>query len=171
MRERAENLSGEIIENSPNGIVVIDSSFRVVDINDKASQLLGIEQFREKADSIIDLTGNDPDIIEALAEKRNLKLEELLIPATGSYVEFSLNHMKDHNMIFATMKDITEEVHYNEKLDKLTDETIAAADAVIKKQMRTAQEIASLLGETTAESKIALMKLKEILLIDEEDEQ
>lgn len=79
--------------------------------------------------------------------------------------------MKDHNMIFATMKDITEEVHYNEKLDKLTDETIAAADAVIKKQMRTAQEIASLLGETTAESKIALMKLKEILLIDEEDEQ
>ena len=74
-------------------------------------------------------------------------------------------------MIFATMKDITEEVHYNEKLDKLTDETIAAADAVIKKQMRTAQEIASLLGETTAESKIALMKLKEILLIDEEDEQ
>ena len=171
MRERAENLSGEIIENSPNGIVVIDSSFRVVDINDKASQLLGIEQFREKADSIIDLTGNDPDIIEALAEKRNLKLEELLIPATDSYVEFSLNHMKDHNMIFATMKDITEEVHYNEKLDKLTDETIAAADAVIKKQMRTAQEIASLLGETTAESKIALMKLKEILLIDEEDEQ
>ena len=171
MRERAENLSGEIIENSPNGIVVIDSNFRVVDINDKASQLLGIEQFREKADSIIDLTGNDPDIIEALAEKRNLKLEELLIPATGSYVEFSLNHMKDHNMIFATMKDITEEVHYNEKLDKLTDETIAAADAVIKKQMRTAQEIASLLGETTAESKIALMKLKEILLIDEEDEQ
>lgn len=171
MRERAENLSGEIIENSPNGIVVIDSNFRVVDINDKASQLLGIEQFREKADSIIDLTGNDPDIIEALAEKRNLKLEELLIPATDSYVEFSLNHMKDHNMIFATMKDITEEVHYNEKLDKLTDETIAAADAVIKKQMRTAQEIASLLGETTAESKIALMKLKEILLIDEEDEQ
>ena len=57
MRERAENLSGEIIENSPNGIVVIDSNFRVVDINDKASQLLGIEQFREKADSIIDLTG------------------------------------------------------------------------------------------------------------------
>ena len=39
-----------------------------------------------------------------------------------------------------------------------------------KKQMRTAQEIASLLGETTAESKIALMKLKEILLIDAADE-
>ncbi len=171
MRERAENLSGEIIENSPNGIVVIDSSFKVVDINDKASQLLGIDQSEQNADSIIDLTGSDPDIIEALAEKRNLKLEELLIPATGAYVEFSLNHMKDHNMIFATMKDITEEVHYNEKLDKLTDETIAAADAVIKKQMRTAQEIASLLGETTAESKIALMKLKDILLIDEEDDQ
>ncbi len=170
MRERAENLSGEIIENSPNGIVVIDSDFKVDDINDKAGHLLGIENFREKADSIIDLTGNNPDIIEALAEKRNIKLEELLIPATGAYVEFSLNHMKNHSMMFATMKDITEDVHYNDRLDKLTEETIAAADAVIKKQMRTAQEIASLLGETTAESKIALMKLKDILLIDEEDE-
>lgn len=170
MRERAENLSVEIIENSPNGIVVIDSDFTVADINDKAGHLLGIDKSGEKADSIIDLTGNNPDIIAALAEKRNIKLEELLIPATGAYVEFSLNHMKNHSMMFATMKDITEDVHYNDRLDKLTEETVAAADAVIKKQMRTAQEIASLLGETTAESKIALMKLKNILLIDEEDE-
>ena len=35
------------------------------------------------------------------------------------------------------------------------------ADRVVEKQMRIAQEIASLLGETTAETKIALTKLKE----------
>ena len=35
------------------------------------------------------------------------------------------------------------------------------ADRVVEKQMRIVQEIASLLGETAAETKIALQKLKE----------
>ena len=39
---------------------------------------------------------------------------------------------------------------------------------VIDDQMRTVQEIASLLGETTAKSKVALTKLKEAM--DESDE-
>ena len=34
-------------------------------------------------------------------------------------------------------------------------------DSVVEKQMRIVQEIASLLGETAAETKIALTKLKE----------
>ena len=42
-------------------------------------------------------------------------------------------------------------------------ETLTTTDDVIKKQMRVAQEIASLLGETTAETKVALLKLKKTL--------
>ena len=38
---------------------------------------------------------------------------------------------------------------------------VEVADQVIDKQMRIVQEIASLLGETAAETKIALSKLKE----------
>ena len=40
-------------------------------------------------------------------------------------------------------------------------QTIEVADRVVDKQMRIVQEIASLLGETAAETKIALSKLKE----------
>lgn len=47
-------------------------------------------------------------------------------------------------------------------------ETIAVTDKVIEKQMRVVQEIASLLGETTAETKVALTKLKENLSNDEQ---
>ena len=39
--------------------------------------------------------------------------------------------------------------------------TVETADRVVDKQMRIVQEIASLLGETAAETKIALTKLKE----------
>jgi len=45
------------------------------------------------------------------------------------------------------------------------------AQQVIAKQMTVAQEIASLLGETTAETKITLTKLKNFILDDEEGKE
>ena len=50
-----------------------------------------------------------------------------------------------------------------EKKAELSRQTIEITDKVVEKQMRIVQEIASLLGETTAETKIALTKLKESL--------
>ena len=67
------------------------------------------------------------------------------------------------------MKDITDSVEYDEKLNAVKLETLATTDEVIKKQMRVAQEIASLLGETTAETKVALNKLKQTLAPRTED--
>ena len=54
-------------------------------------------------------------------------------------------------------------MEYNNKFTQVRDETLQTTDEVIKKQMRVAQEIASLLGETTAETKVALLKLKKTL--------
>ena len=48
-----------------------------------------------------------------------------------------------------------------EKKESISRQTIEIADKVVDKQMRIVQEIASLLGETAAETKIALTKLKE----------
>ena len=70
--------------------------------------------------------------------------------------------------MYAVMKDITQETKSEEQLNKVKLETLATTDEVIKKQMRVAQEIASLLGETTAETKVALLKLKKTLQEEEE---
>ena len=72
--------------------------------------------------------------------------------------------------MFAIMKDITERVNYDSKLNSVKLETLQTTDDVIKKQMRVAQEIASLLGETTAETKVALLKLKKTLSQDEKED-
>lgn len=61
------------------------------------------------------------------------------------------------------MRDITAEENEREKRNKITTNTIEVTDKVIEKQMRTVQEIASLLGETVAETKVALTNLKESL--------
>ena len=55
------------------------------------------------------------------------------------------------------------EQHYNRKV-----ETVEMAQKVIEKQMMVAQEIAGLLGETTAETKVTLTKLRDSILNEEE---
>ena len=54
-----------------------------------------------------------------------------------------------------------DEENARERKEALSRQTIEVADRVVDKQMRIVQEIASLLGETAAETKIALAKLKE----------
>ncbi len=48
----------------------------------------------------------------------------------------------------------------NRRAQELRQQTLEVTDRIIQKQMRTVQEIASLLGETTAETKVALTKLR-----------
>jgi len=48
----------------------------------------------------------------------------------------------------------------------MKEQTVEITGKVIEKQMRVAHEIASLLGETTAETKIALNRLKELVMED-----
>ena len=65
-------------------------------------------------------------------------------------------------MLICIMRDVTEEEDASErKKESISRQTVEIADKVVDKQMRIVQEIASLLGETAAETKIALTKLKE----------
>ena len=70
---------------------------------------------------------------------------------------------KSYHIIIGIMRDVTEEESQRANKEALSRKTIEITDKVIEKQMRTVQEIASLLGETTAETKVALTKLKESL--------
>jgi uncharacterized Fe-S cluster-containing protein len=67
------------------------------------------------------------------------------------------------------MEDITEHENLKTERMKVNEETVLIAQKVIDKQMRVAQEIASLLGETTAETKTTLTKLKKSILDEMND--
>ena len=77
------------------------------------------------------------------------------------YVEETIIYDKTYHMLLCIMRDVTEEENEREKRETQRNQTIETADRVVDKQMRIVQEIASLLGETAAETKIALTKLKE----------
>ena len=55
------------------------------------------------------------------------------------------------------------------ELYEIRRETVEIAQKVIDKQMRVAQEIASLLGETTAETKVTLTRLKKSIMAEMSD--
>ena len=147
---------------------VINNEFKVIDINAKACSLLGVSSAMAKESYIFDCLDENESFLIAISEKRNMYRKQIKISNTNTYVELSINYMEDHDMIFAIMKDITEKVSFDEQLNKVKLETMAITDEVIKKQMRVAQEIASLLGETTAETKVALVNLKKTLQNNEE---
>ena len=159
MRERAEGLSYDIIQNSPNGIFAVDGDMCLLEINDAAAKILGTSKAAAKGEPL-EKFYNPADFYRALYDNEFFTAHKVLIEKTGAWVEMTVRKVRNQNMLFCIMKDITQDVDYTNRLDKLKKETAQAADEVVSKQMRVVQEIASLLGETTAETKIALLKLR-----------
>jgi len=110
----------------------------------------------------------DPtEYINAFRSGKGFMRKCVHVAKTDTYAEVNAVVLAEHKVLFAILKDITTQVEYEEKLHNLATETLTTTDAVIKKQMMVAQEIASLLGETTAETKDALLKLKKMLQREE----
>ena len=169
MRERAESMSYEIIQGSQNGIVVLDFDMNILEINTAAKKLLGIEDSNLRMKPASDYF-DTVNFIIAMSKEEKCEFQRVYIPKTDSYINQTISLLNDKRVLFSVMTDITSQVNYNERLVKVKQDTLSVTDNVIKKQMRVAQEIASLLGETTAETKVALLKLKTMLQEEERQE-
>jgi len=92
---------------------------------------------------------------------KEVRDERVYLAEYKRYVEQTIVHAREAGMLICIMRDVTEEELQRERKETISRQTIEVADKVVDKQMRIVQEIASLLGETAAETKIALAKLKE----------
>ena len=78
------------------------------------------------------------------------------------YVEQTIVYGRgQYTLLVCIMRDVTDEETEREKKRTSAARPWRLPTRVVDKQMRIVQEIASLLGETAAETKIALTKLKE----------
>lgn len=168
MRSRAELVSHELVRNSLSGIVVLDGDYRIIEINNIAKDLLGVDAASPIGMFAFECFGAE-DFMTASVEHKSVARKKIFISKTKKYAELSITYMPEHKISFGILSDITDKVEYNRRLDEVRLKTLSTTDAVIEKQMRVAQEIASLLGETTAETKVALLKLKQTLNREDED--
>lgn len=163
LKDRAESFSDTIINNTPNGIIVVNESLEVQQINSAALHLLNLQEastvLGEKIDRLL-----EPSIFqEVMLMGENVSNRVLYLADYLKYVEISVLQDRNYHVLMCILRDITEEQNARERKEKIRQHTIEVTDQVVEKQMRVVQEIASLLGETTAETKIALTKLKESL--------
>ena len=97
---------------------------------------------------------NPTDYITALTTKSDIHDKQTYLPEYNKYVEETIIYDENYHIIMGIMRDITKEETVREKKEALSRQTIEITDKVIDKQMRVVQEIASLLGETTAETDV-----------------
>lgn len=161
LKDRAENFSDNIINNTPNGIVVLNEEYEVQQINRSALKLMNISREADvMGEPIIRILDPKP-FMDVQRTGRPVRDERVYLAEYDKYVEQTIILDKEYKALICIMRDVTEEEEQKHKKEELSSQTVEIADKVVDKQMRIVQEIASLLGETAAETKIALTKLKE----------
>ncbi len=161
LKDKAESFSDTIVKNTPNGIIVLNENLEVQQINEAARRLMNIRSSSDiLGDQVVRIL--DPLVfMQVLRNGRDICGQRVYLAEYKRYVEQSVLYDRDSHLLIGIMRDITDEELEREKKENISRQTIEVADNVVEKQMRIVQEIASLLGETAAETKIALSKLKE----------
>jgi len=165
--ERAESLSNVVIENTPNGIIVFDKDLNVREMNPSARKMLNLDMINptgmpmgavlpdDALERLVKMTGRKTEYIRVYYENYKKLLDHAIV------------NVESQDLYVVILMDRTDESIREEKLRRMRERTIDVTSEVIDEQMRTVQEIASLLGETTAKSKVALTKLKRAMDEDE----
>ena len=161
LQKKAEGFSDRIVNNTPNGIVVLNDAFEVQQINEAAMDIMHIRSASDVlGEQVVRIM--DPAVFYEVQKKKfNVHNRRVYLAEYKRYVELTVVYDTDNHLFIGIMRDITDEEKEREKKESISKQTIETADKVVDKQMRIVQEIASLLGETAAETKIALTKLKE----------
>ncbi len=161
LKDKAESFSDCIVNNTPNGLIVLNENLEVQQINDAARKIMNIRSASDVlGDQVIRIL--DPGIfVQVLNTKRSVRDERVYLAEYKKYVEQTVVYDAAYNLLVCIIRDVTDEENEREKKENISRQTVEIADKVVDKQMRIVQEIASLLGETAAETKIALTKLKE----------
>ncbi len=161
LKDKAESFSDTIVRNTPNGLIVLNEDLEVQQINASARRIMNIRSSSDVlGEPVIRIL--DPSLfVQVKNTGRSIRDRRVYLAEYKRYVEATVVFDNESHMLVGIFRDITDEENEREKKENISRQTVEVADRVVEKQMRIVQEIASLLGETAAETKIALTKLKE----------
>ena len=162
LMEKAESFSDNIVNNTPNGIMVLDETLIIQSMNKSMCRIINVEEPKvvvgKDVGTIFDL-----EIYAEALQGKPIYRNRVYLSEYDKYVEQTIVYDQNFHVIVSIMKDITAEVIAKQKHDEILKKSVEITDKVIEKNMRAVQEIASLLGESTAETKVALSSLKDTL--------
>ncbi len=170
MRRLAERKADQIIDNSPNGIITVDSKLNIVSFNPAFAKMFSATDklIGRPLSSLM-----DPGDFE----KVNAEVVDRIAGKTVSFPQYnlvcseSIYRLEAEDLLIGIFANITRTKEDAERIARMRAKTLAGAESVIEKQMRMAQEIASILGETTSETRVLLRKLAELTQEEAEEPQ
>ncbi|MCI1722030.1 MAG: 4Fe-4S binding protein [Lachnospiraceae bacterium] len=158
MHSRAESLSNIVLETSPNAVVMVDSEMKIIEFSRASEKLFRKTRAEALKMYLVELI--DPSdalyVYDSHADVRGRKVE---YPDYQICTMQNIVYIPKQDAVLLTITDITQQekeaaLDYEQKMA-----SAEMAQKVIEKQMTVAQQIAGLLGETTAETKTTLTKM------------
>ncbi|MGI6343843.1 MAG: [Fe-Fe] hydrogenase large subunit C-terminal domain-containing protein [Bacillota bacterium] len=167
MRSRAESLAYEIFESTPNALIVVDRNMIIRDLNTAAERMFARKMEQMKGSLLSDIIPDED--FRAVAENGSwITGKRVAYPNLGIITTQTIRPLEGQEMVLGVIGDVTRLELQDRELSRVREETLSKAQVVIDKQMRVAQEIAGLLGEVTADSKVLLMQLMRLVQGEEQ---
>lgn len=168
MKKKAESLSNVLFECSPNLIGFVDKNLNITQLNPAAESFFHLK--KGAADNTpVNLYLDDTNFEGVRYFRKEIRNQKKKLDKYNSTLLQTVVWI-DHNQMYLWIAiDVTKDEETEKRLQSLKLDTLNLAQEIIDKQMRVAQEIASLLGETTAETKVTLTQLKKLILEEEDD--
>jgi uncharacterized Fe-S cluster-containing protein len=168
MHEKAQSMANIVLDTTPNIIIVVDVDMKIVEFSGAATRYFRVtrtEALNKYLYEFIDHT----DFEEVMLTHNNIYGKKVDYPDRKLATLQNIVYIEEQNNVLGIFQDITRVEEKKQQAYKVKVETIEMAQRVIDKQMLVAQQIAGLLGETTAETKVTLTKLRDTILNDGEE--
>ena len=165
MHEKAQSMANVVLDTTPNIIILADSDLKIVEFSGAAENYFHISRAKAREMYLYEILDHT-DFMEVLSTHQPVMGKKVEYPELGLITLQNIVYVHEQNAVLGIFQDITEEEEKIKQAYKIKVDTIEMAQKVIDKQMLVAQEIAGLLGETTAETKVTLTKLRDTILND-----
>lgn len=147
----------------PNGLIVLDLDMKIRLVNPAFCKMLQVDCSDVIGRRGVEILGDVDDFIQAWRDGIEIRGIEREYPNVSLYARQVIFPIPNEELVAAIFVDLTKEWQQAQEMKKLKRQAIQEVTQVVHKQMSVAQEIAGLLGETTAEIKVSLLRLLDML--------
>lgn len=164
-----ENLWKLLWKYDPNGLIVVDRKLNVKLVNPAFCQMFKVNQTDIIGKPVSAILGNVEDFETVWQNNQVLRVKEKEYPHHNLYVKKVIFPITEENIIACIMVDVTQELQRKKEIIEIRTQTLKKVNEVVDNQMKVVQEIAGLLGETTGETKVSLLKIIEFIEMIEQE--
>lgn len=168
MHEKAQSMANIVLDTTPNIIIVVDADMRIVEFSGAATRYFHVERAEALNKYLYEFIDHT-DFEKVMLTHNNIYGKKVDYPDRKLFTLQNIVYIEELNNVLGIFQDVTRDEEKKQQTYKVKVETIEMAQRVIDKQMLVAQQIAGLLGETTAETKVTLTKLRDTILNDGEE--